>query len=1279
MAIKIKSSGKDKSAVKSKSAIKKTLKDKPYKKSISKQDNLFQLSKDIISNVGVGIYIIQNGKFVYVSPLFQKIGGYSHSDLLGTKPLDHVHPEDRKTVRQEAIKNLKRKGSSYQYRFIRKNGEIIWVMEMVTSITYKGTRAALGSFMDISEHKRMEDELRQSEEKYRTIMEDMEEGYFEIDLKGNFTFVNDAECRNMGYSRKELIGMNNRQYTDEKNAKKAFQAFSNLYKTGEPSKVFDYEITRKDGTKAVSELLISLIKDSKGKPIGFRGLSRQITERKFMENELRRSEEKYRSILENIEDGYAEMDLRGNFIFFNEALCRIQGYPREELIKKTYRDLMDEENVQKIFARYNKVFTTGESEKEVPYEIITKSGERRHLETSITPMKDDTGRIFAFRGIVRDRTERKQAEEALQKSEERYRTILESIQEGYFELDLTGTYTFVNDATCKLLGYTKEELVGMQTRKHMPDEDNYQQVSQRYAELYQTGEPIESSEVISTKKDGSKVIYETSVTLIRNAEGKPIGFRGVSRDVTERKRYEEELSLLRSAMDVSQDMIFLVDRTTMRFLYANETAFRLTGYTREEYTKKSPQDMLLVDRKTLEDAYDAAIAAAPAGITVEMKSRTKEGIQTIIELHRRALNIGNRWIIVTIMHDISQRWLAEEKIRLLGQMFAALSATNETILHSKSPEELYQRVCNAAVDDGKFITTGVLLFDPETTWVRVAAASGIGGDRLREARISLDESIPEGKGMVGTTFRTGKPCVSNNYLNDPVSLPWREIMKNVGAAAVIPLISGGQSIGALIFYAARKRSFDDEAIKLLERMAENVVFALSNFEREAERKRAEDRVQHLATHDSLTGLPNRLMFGQLLNHAIQSAKRYKRQLAVFFIDLDRFKIINDSLGHDAGDQLLQEIAIRFKQSLRAADVIARLGGDEFVILIEEVSDSKHVATVARKILAAAIKPFVILGQECRVTASIGISIYSEDAEDEQSLMKNADIAMYHAKEEGKNNYQFYSKDIQSKSIERLSIETNLRFALERNELSLHYQAKVDFKTNTINGVEALLRWQNPYLGSVTPTQFIPVAEESGLIMPIGKWVIRTACAQNVAWQQQGLPPICMAVNLSLRQLMDEFLVEDIKKALNDCGMAPNLLELEITESMVMHNPTRMIAVLSKIGEMGVRLAIDDFGTGYSSLGQLKHFPINTLKVDRSFVRNIPQDAEDKAITKAIIAMGKTLSLTVVAEGVETVEQMNFLKEHSCDEMQGFYFSKPIVPDQFAELLRNHLPSLKKRD
>ena len=444
-----------------------------------------------------------------------------------------------------------------------------------------------------------------------------------------------------------------------------------------------------------------------------------------------------------------------------------------------------------------------------------------------------------------------------------------------------------------------------------------------------------------------------------------------------------------------------------------------------------------------------------------------------------------------------------------------------------------------------------------------------------------------------------------------------------------------------------------------------------------ERKLDEERIQFLASHDPLTSLPNRARFSEMLNLALQNARRYNRSFGVLFIDLDRFKIINDTLGHGAGDKLLQEMSKRLTRTVRTSDVVARLGGDEFVVLVQEVSEAKQVEAVARKLLSAVIKPMFMQGQECRVTASIGICMYPGDAEDEQSLMKNADIAMYRAKEEGKNTYKFYSEETNVHSFERLALETSLRRGLERNEFFLHYQAKLDLKTMRISGVEALVRWQHPELGMVPPGQFIPLAEETGLIVPIGKWVMNTACAQNVAWQREGLPPLRMAVNLSARQFADDDLLADISAALETSGMKPELLELELTESMVMQNAERAGKVLAAIKQLGVRLAIDDFGVGYSSLTHLKRFPIDTLKVDRSFIRDIPQDSEDKAITEAIIAMGKSLNLTVVAEGVETLEQETFLRNHACDETQGFYFSKPISGDQFATLLRRRIESPKQ--
>ncbi|WP_334190075.1 putative bifunctional diguanylate cyclase/phosphodiesterase, partial [Noviherbaspirillum sp.] len=431
-------------------------------------------------------------------------------------------------------------------------------------------------------------------------------------------------------------------------------------------------------------------------------------------------------------------------------------------------------------------------------------------------------------------------------------------------------------------------------------------------------------------------------------------------------------------------------------------------------------------------------------------------------------------------------------------------------------------------------------------------------------------------------------------------------------------------------------------------------------------KLAEEHIQHLATHDGLTGLPNRLMFNQLLTMQIQSSQRAGRRFAVLFIDLDRFKLINDTLGHEAGDSLLKEISLRFRQALRTSDIIARLGGDEFVVLIPELGDEKQAAEVARKLLAAAVRPMVLAGQECRISASVGIALYPNDGTDEQALLKNADSAMYLAKEEGKNNFQFYSTSIGAEAMDRLSVEVGLRHALERNEFEIHYQAKLDLRSGQVSGTEALLRWNNPSLGQVPPVHFIHVAEESGLIIPIGKWVLRTACEQNMAWQRQGMRPIRMAVNLSARQFSDRNLVEDIAVILAETGMPASLLELEITEGMVAHNPQQAVLTLQAIKKLGVRLAIDDFGTGYSSLGQLRNFPIHVLKIDRSFIRELESKAEDRAIVEAVVAMGKTLHMTVVAEGVETAGQQDFLRHAGCDEVQGFHISRPIPAEAFAE-------------
>jgi diguanylate cyclase (GGDEF)-like protein len=429
------------------------------------------------------------------------------------------------------------------------------------------------------------------------------------------------------------------------------------------------------------------------------------------------------------------------------------------------------------------------------------------------------------------------------------------------------------------------------------------------------------------------------------------------------------------------------------------------------------------------------------------------------------------------------------------------------------------------------------------------------------------------------------------------------------------------------------------------------------------------RAEHLAYHDSLTALPNRSLFHRVLSQSIREAQGHTRQIAVVFVDLDQFKQINDTLGHEAGDQLLREVASRLTACVRASDTVARLGGDEFVLLLTELTQEKYAASVAQKILSALDKPFVVLGQEFRITASIGISTYPLDGRDERTLMKNADIAMYHAKEAGKNNFQFYSARLNTNSLERLTLESNLRNALERNEFELYYQAKRDIASDHITGVEALLRWRHPGLGVVAPLQFIPLAEETGLIVPIGKWVLQTACRQAMIWQRQGLPRLNIAVNLTARQFHDEHLMRDVAAILTSTGLEPGLLELEIHERLLIQDIDNSLEILTELKTLGVRIAIDNFGAGYSSLAALQRFPIDTIKIDRSFIRDVATPSKDRDVTAAIISMGKSLSLTVVAQGVETKDQAEFLREHACDECQGFYFNRPLSIQQFTELLQ----------
>jgi diguanylate cyclase (GGDEF)-like protein/PAS domain S-box-containing protein len=435
------------------------------------------------------------------------------------------------------------------------------------------------------------------------------------------------------------------------------------------------------------------------------------------------------------------------------------------------------------------------------------------------------------------------------------------------------------------------------------------------------------------------------------------------------------------------------------------------------------------------------------------------------------------------------------------------------------------------------------------------------------------------------------------------------------------------------------------------------------------------KMSYLAQHDSLTDLPNRILFSDRLTAAIAMAHRYQRKLAVLFLDVDRFKHINDSLGHGIGDRLLQSVAQRLRACVRASDTVSRQGGDEFVILLSQVTHAQDAAVSADKILLALGTPHRIDQHELHVTASIGIVTYPDDGIEAETLMKHADFAMYHAKDVGRNNYQFFKQDMNLRADERQSVESGLRHALDRQEFALHYQPNIHLETGTVSGVEALIRWCHPQRGLVSPARFIPIAEECGLIAPIGRWVLREACRQARAWQDAGLASLRIAVNISAVELRAKDFVAGVRAILTETGLEPHYLELELTETFLMQDSKSTVAVLQALKDLGVHLALDDFGTGYSSLSYLKRFPIDTLKIDQSFVRDLATDADDASIVSAVISMGESLHMRVVAEGVETREQLTFLQEHSCPFGQGYYFSPPVAAGKFTQLAGRSLGSL----
>jgi len=726
-----------------------------------------------------------------------------------------------------------------------------------------------------------------------------------------------------------------------------------------------------------------------------------------------------------------------------------------------------------------------------------------------------------------------------------------------------------------------------------------------------------------------------------------------------RSQAEQDIVALMTEQKIILDNIgvgiaFLVDRRIVRCNHSFATMF---GYQVDDLTGVST-DRLHPSNKQYQEHGDSAYAAIElegvhAG-DIQLKRRDGTVLwveRTLISVDRPNLSKGAIWVV----HDIDQRKragvLREEQGRVLEMI--AMSTPLNKVLDSLA------RLVESQLSG---MAASVLLLDVDGVHMRHGAAPS-----LPDAYVQILDGISVGPkvGSCGTAIYRGEPVIVADILQDPLWEDYRTLAETYGFRACwsTPILSHhGKVMGTFALYAKEVRMpapIETQMIEIATRIAGIAI----------ERKNTEDSIRHMALHDALTGLPNRVLLEERIQQALLHSDRDGRWVAVVFLDLDQFKLINDSLGHSAGDELLKTVADRMVQCVRSIDTVARLGGDEFVIVLFDAPDNMEgIAHTLQRIQHVIAQPIQVGAQKLQVTCSMGVSTYPENGTDIDTLLMNADAAMYSAKDMGRNNYQFYASEMNAKVQEKLVLQDGLRRAIEHSEFLLLYQPQVDLLSGRIIGVEALIRWQHPELGVISPNRFIPLAEETGLIVPIGEWVLRTACKQNKAWQDAGMPLIRLSVNVSARQFAEKNLTHRVARALEDSGLDACYLELELTESLIMQDVPQAIVKMEALQTMGVQMSIDDFGTGYSSLSALKQFPVCRLKIDQSFIRDVPTNPDDKAIAMAVISLGHMLNLKVIAEGVETEQQLAFLRENECDEAQGYLFGRPVSSDEIVTLL-----------
>ena len=1037
-----------------------------------------------------------------------------------------------------------------------------------------------------------------------------------VDPNGRFVYVNQEVCDSLGYSREELLSLSVSEIAPLLNMEKWKQLWQDLKVRG--SKCLETTNRSKQGRFFPVEVNATYLQFD-GEEFVF-AFVRDITERKKAEDRLR----KLSRAVEQSPAIVVITDTQGTIEYVNSKFTQVTGYTAEEAIGRNPRILNS--GIQSA-AVYRELWGTvlGGGEWRGEFGNKKKNGEIYWESACIVPISDSSGAITHFLALKEDITERKKAEEKLRLMQ----FSLQHCSDAVLWINAKAGIDYVNEAACRALERSHEELLSLS----IPDIDPLFPTDRWpwfWHEL--TTHDTMIFETQHRTKQGRIFPVEVNASYLK-LDGREYGCCFV-RDISERKRGEEKVresnELVRLVLDSVPEAVYGIDMEG-NCTFCNPACLRLLGYDEPaQLYGKNMHDVMHHTRKDgthypVEEChiYEAFRRGLGTHIDDEVIWR-RDGTNFAAEYWSHPIvQEGKKIGAVVTFVNITERKQVEEAVRESERRYRLLFERNLAGVFRTTMEGLILE-CNQAA----------------ARMFGCASSEEVLGTSIVDVYQTISDREAFLKQLKNEKYVTNYEV---NYRRTNGDSAWA--MLN---ATVVADDSGKNS------------------------------FIEGTFVDITERKVAEQQIQSLAYFDALTGLPNRTLLRDRLSQALAHARRNNCKVALFFLDLDRFKNINDSLGHSVGDLLLKSVAERLKAWGRAQDTIARLGGDEFLVVVNNIKHITDAAVAAQRLMDGLTAEMVIQGHSLSVSCSLGISIYPEHGADSEALIKHADAAMYTAKDSGRNNFQFFTADMNAQAVERLNLENNLRTALDKKELFLMYQPQMDIKSRKIVGVEALLRWQHPEMGLVPPDEFIRIAESSGLIVSIGEWVLRAACSQARKWQDEGLAAVSVAVNVSAVQFRREGFSELVRQVLLDTGLAPQHLELEVTESLLLSSADVTFAVLQELKDMGLSLAIDDFGTGYSSLSYLKRFPVSKLKVDRSFVRDVALNPDDAAITAAIISMARSLNLKVIAEGVEDEAQMSFLQAHHCDEIQGYYFSKPLGADAVAEKLRaEHSQALVK--